>query len=99
MELSFQSKGVAVISVMATGFSTRQCAKLFEMTEKQIGTIAAVTKRRKHQPEPITDDLIFAIEGIVGQRGRGKRVKRESRITKEPGTYRITINLSKDFGT
>ena len=95
MELVFASKGIAVISVLSAGFSSRQCAVLLEMTSKQVGILAAATRRRGHTPIKLDDSTVRSIESIVGTRGM-KYQAPPSRIRKEPGKYQITIVLGED---
>lgn len=92
MNLEFPTKGMAVISVIAAGFSLKQCAKLLDMTSDQVGILAAATRRRKHIPTPISEEIILKLESLIGKRAAGKHIK-TTLSQKKRGSYKITIEL------
>lgn len=90
MELEFKTKGIAAISLIEAGFSLKQCAKALGMdTYKQVGVLAAATRRRGGIPTPISEDAINRLEDKIGIRAGRKNMVGQGR----GGDYSIILHI------
>ena len=90
MEIEFKTKGVAVISLIEVGFSLKQVAKALGMdTAKQVGVLAAASRRRGNEPILLSNEAISKLEDKIGI--RAGRISRTGQG--RYGDYSITLHV------